>query len=40
MSSALNNLPIPSPEEAAFHIIDYSITFTGTCLDCHAGLSA
>jgi len=40
MSSALNNLPIPSPDETAFHLTDYSITFTGTCLDCHAELSA
>ena len=40
MGSSLNDLPIPSRDEAAFHITDYSITFSGTCLDCHAGISS
>ncbi len=37
-SPSLNSIPLPSRDETAFHISDYSITFTGTCLDCYSGL--
>ena len=37
-SPSLNSIPIPSRDETAFDLTDYSITFTGTCLDCSAGL--
>jgi len=39
-SPSLNSIPLPSRDEAAFDITDYSITFTGTCLDCQAGVSS
>jgi len=37
-SPSLNGIPIPTRDEASFDITDYSITFTGTCRDCYAGL--
>ncbi len=37
-SPSLNSIPIPAPNEARFDLSDYSITFTGLCLDCSAGL--
>jgi Fur family transcriptional regulator, peroxide stress response regulator len=32
--SALNGIPLPSPERTGFELVDYSIQFRGTCPDC------